>query len=193
MRAEDVLRAPYLMEEFDADLIKSYLAYLTPENMITTISGPTIEGDERDPWFDVPYRLEQRPISKAEPSSEGLHLPTANPFLPEDLALVTVDAAGPMRAVTKPGLELWLDSETGNVLKRQDFALSGKLMRTTYYPKYKTMYSDSKGDDVYIAEEVRIFDEIEKGRNTTVIVQDVALDSLEDNIFTKAWLESKSR
>ncbi len=95
--------------------------------------------------------------------------------------------------VAYPIVELWLDKGTGNVLKRQDFALSGKLMRTTYYPKYKTMFSESKGADVYIAEEVRIFDEIEKGKNTTVVIQEVDLRPLEDNIFTKAWLESKSR
>ncbi|MFT4625091.1 MAG: hypothetical protein ACI8PZ_003757 [Myxococcota bacterium] len=95
--------------------------------------------------------------------------------------------------VAYPIVELWLDVNTGNVLKRQDFALSGKLMRTTYYPKYRTMFSETKGADVYIAEEVRIFDEIEKGKNTTVVVQDVNLSALEENVFTKAWLESKSR
>ena len=95
--------------------------------------------------------------------------------------------------VAYPMVEIWLDVQTGNVLKRQDFALSGKLMRTTYYPRYKTLYSESKGSDVYVAEEVRIFDEVEKGRNTTVIVQEVDLRALQDNIFTKAWLESKSR
>lgn len=95
--------------------------------------------------------------------------------------------------VAYPIVELWLDAKTGNVLKRQDFALSGKLMRTTYYPRYKTMFSESKGSDVYIAEEVRIFDEIEKGKNTTVVIQEVDLRPLEENVFTKAWLESKSR
>jgi len=95
--------------------------------------------------------------------------------------------------VAYPVVELWLDQDTGNVLKRQDFALSGKLMRTTYYPKYETLYSETKGADVYVAKEIRIFDEIEKGRNTTVVVQTVDLSSLSDSIFTKAWLESKSR
>lgn len=95
--------------------------------------------------------------------------------------------------VAYPTVELWVDVNTGNVLKRQDLALSGKLMRTTYYPKYKTMFSESKGSDVYFAEEIRIFDEIEKGKNTTVVVQEVDLRPIEDNVFTKAWLESKSR
>ncbi len=54
-------------------------------------------------------------------------------------------------------------------------------------------FSETKGADVYIAKEIRIFDEIEKGKNTTVIVQEVDLRELSDSIFTKAWLESKSR
>jgi len=95
--------------------------------------------------------------------------------------------------VAYPVVQLWLDQSTGNVLKRQDFALSGKLMRTTYYPKYQTLYSETKEADVYFAKEIRIFDEIEKGKNTTIIVQEVDLRALSDSIFTKAWLESKSR
>jgi hypothetical protein len=38
-----------------------------------------------------------------------------------------------------------------------------------------------------------VFDEVEKGKSTTVVLQDWKLDSLDDSMFTKAWLESKSR
>jgi hypothetical protein len=95
--------------------------------------------------------------------------------------------------VAYPVLELWLDQATGNELKRQDFALSGKLMRTTYYPEWQKMHSETKNADVYFAKEIRIFDEIEKGNSTTIVIQEVDLSALDDSIFTKAWLESKSR
>lgn len=95
--------------------------------------------------------------------------------------------------VAWPVVHLWLDAATGNVLKRQDFALSGKLMRTTYYPEWKKLYSESKKADVYFPKEIRIFDEVEKGNQTTVVIQEVDLRALQDSIFTKAWLESKSR
>lgn len=95
--------------------------------------------------------------------------------------------------VAFPIIELWLDQASGNVLKRQESALSGKLMRTTYYPKWNKVFSKSKGSDVYVAAEIRIFDEVEKGNTTTVLMRQVDLDPLDDSIFTKAWLEARSR
>jgi hypothetical protein len=50
--------------------------------------------------------------------------------------------------VAYPVVKLWVDQETGNVLKRQEFALSGRLMRTLYYPSWKKLYSESKRADV---------------------------------------------
>lgn len=101
--------------------------------------------------------------------------------------------AKPTAEVAYPVLELWLDKVTGNVLKRQEFALSGKLMRSTYYPKWEKMFSESKKGDVYVPREIRVFDEVEKGNRTTVVIQKVDLEALDANIFTKAWLEKKSR
>lgn len=95
--------------------------------------------------------------------------------------------------VAYPALKMWTDKETGNVLKRQELAASGKLMRTTFYPKWKKAFSQSKGSDVWYPEEIRVFDEIEKGNRTTVLIRQVDFNALPANIFTKAWLESKSR
>jgi hypothetical protein len=95
--------------------------------------------------------------------------------------------------VAYPVVELWVDGPTNNVLKRQDFALSGKLMRTSYYPQWLKKFSESKGSEIYFPKEIRIFDEIEKGNQTTIVIQEVDLKPVEGTIFTKAWLESKSR
>lgn len=95
--------------------------------------------------------------------------------------------------VAYPTLELWIDKATNNVLKRQEYALSGKLMRTSLYPSWVKQFSPSKGADVYTPKEIRIFDEVEKGNTTTIVLQNVDLNALDDSIFTKAWLESKSR
>jgi hypothetical protein len=95
--------------------------------------------------------------------------------------------------VAYPTVELWLDQATGNILKRQDFALSGKLMRTTYYPQWNKLFSPSKNAEVYFPKEIRIFDEVQQGNATTVVIQEVDLNKLDDAIFTKAYLESKSR
>jgi outer membrane lipoprotein-sorting protein len=95
--------------------------------------------------------------------------------------------------VAFPVLKLWVDKVTNNILKRQEFALSGRLMRTAYYPKWKKIFSESKKGEVWFPEEMRFFDEIEKANSTLVLIKTVDLRPLEANIFTKAWLESKTR
>ena len=95
--------------------------------------------------------------------------------------------------VAFPVIEMWIDVKTSNVLKQQERALSGRLMRTSYYPKWNKIYSESKGADIYFPKEIRIFDEIEKGKKTLIVMRKVDLRNLDANIFTKAWLESKSR
>jgi hypothetical protein len=39
--------------------------------------------------------------------------------------------------VAFPTLRLWVNKENGVVLKRQDLALAGRLMRTGYFPRWK--------------------------------------------------------
>ncbi len=115
----------------------------------------------------------------------------------EKLGAFTTDhlklSAKPGEDVAYPVVEVWIDRASGNTLKRQDFALSGRLMRTTYYPEWLKKFSPSKKAEVYVPRQIRIFDEVEKGKSTTVVLQDWKLDSLDDSMFTKAWLESKSR
>ena len=59
--------------------------------------------------------------------------------------------------------------------------------------KWEKKFSESKGEDIYFPKEIRIYDEIEKGNRSVIVIQKVDLRPLEKNIFTKAWLESKSR
>ena len=95
--------------------------------------------------------------------------------------------------VAFPLVDVFIDKSSGNIVKRQDKAVSGKLMRTTYYPKWSKLYSESKKADVYFPAEIRIYDEIEKGNSSTIVIRETDLRPLDPNLFTKAWLESKSR
>jgi Outer membrane lipoprotein-sorting protein len=95
--------------------------------------------------------------------------------------------------VAFPVVKLWVDKASHNILKRQEFALSGKLMRSTFYPKWQKLFSESKKADVWFPGEIRIYDEVEKSNSTLVLFKSVDLKSLDANMFTKAWLESKSR
>lgn len=95
--------------------------------------------------------------------------------------------------VAYPTVDLWIDQTSENILKTQDRALSDKLMRTSYYPKWEKRFSESKKAEVYFPKQIHIFDEVEKGNQTQIVFKEIDLSSLPRNIFTKAWLESKSR
>jgi len=101
--------------------------------------------------------------------------------------------AKPNVDVAYPVVRVWVDAQSGNALKQQDMALSGRLMRTTYTPRWKKVHSESKGADVWYPEEMRLYDEIEKANQTLVLIKQIDLRALDPNLFTKAWLESKSR
>jgi len=126
----------------------------------------------------------------------------AEEYDPEDGGeqMLGVHATQVLRLRAKPGLDLafpavtiWVDKQTHNVLKRQEFALSGRLLRTTYYPTWKRVYSRSKKADVWYAQEIRTFDELDKTSSSLISVKSVDPSPLDPNIFTKAWLESRSR
>jgi hypothetical protein len=95
--------------------------------------------------------------------------------------------------VAYPVMEIWVNVETKNMLKLQEFALSGKLVRTSYYPEWDIIQNDQTGERVHFPRQIRIYDELKKGNNTILLFRAVQLQKLPDNIFTKAWLESKSR
>jgi outer membrane lipoprotein-sorting protein len=101
--------------------------------------------------------------------------------------------AKPNVDVAYPVVKLWVDKETSNILKRQEFALSGRLMRTAYFPKWQKLFSESKKAEVWYPQEMRFYDEVEKANSTVIINKTVDLRPLDANLFTKAWLESKSR
>ncbi|MGQ0507944.1 MAG: outer membrane lipoprotein-sorting protein [Myxococcaceae bacterium] len=95
--------------------------------------------------------------------------------------------------VAFPVIKIWIDKSNANVLKREEYALSGRKMRTSYYPKWQKTYSESKKADVWFPQEIRIYDEVEKANSTVILMKSVDLKPLDANLFTKAWLESKSR
>ncbi|MBU8895016.1 outer membrane lipoprotein-sorting protein [Corallococcus sp. M34] len=138
--------------------------------------------DSRRADFD-----ESRLAEEFEPSDKGEE--TLGKYKVHHLILkakANIDVAYPL-------VELWIDVESGNILKRQEFALSGRLMRTLYYPTWRKLFSESKNADVWFPDQIRIYDEVEKANSTVIAIKSVDLHSLEANLFTKAWLESKSR
>ncbi|MBO6563700.1 MAG: insulinase family protein [Pseudomonadales bacterium] len=108
---QDILVAPFLMEEFDARLIRDYINRLRKDNVLVTVSKPGYEGSQTEPWFGVSYDLIPGAVEISEVDSRALHLPDRNPFLPESLELLDDNPAKPAIALKEPGLEIYLDTD----------------------------------------------------------------------------------
>ena len=110
-KPRDILVAAFLMEDFDSALIKSYLDYLRPDNVMVVTGNPGYEGGNREPWFDVSYDVTPGPVEIAEVQTDVLSIPQPNPFLPERLDLVEADKDIPLPVIQTPVAEVYVDTD----------------------------------------------------------------------------------
>ncbi len=119
---KEVLVAPYLMTHYDEALIREFLNYLTPDNLLMEVASHDVSVDKEEKWFHVPYSLEPGlPLAQLERAADlsafpEIGLPAANPFLPEDLSLKGGHDPQPHLLINRPGLKLWFatDDEFGS-------------------------------------------------------------------------------
>ena len=100
--------------------------------------------------------------------------------------------ARPGVEVAFPKLVLWVGDDLA-IRKIEEFGDSGKLLRTALHTKHARLQSKGKGGPVLVAREIRLLDEVEKDRKSTVILKALDLGPVESSIFTKGYFESKSR
>ncbi len=72
-------------------------------------------------------------------------------------------------------------------LKQEDYSGSDRLMRTILIPKWSKV--NARGKEGYVASQLLIRDELNKGEQTQQVISDLTFDTLPDKIFTKAYLE----
>lgn len=84
---EEVLRGPYLMDQFDKNRVEDLLAQMKPENTLVTLVAPELKTNEVSKLYQVPYQVERLPKLASSALSEKLVLPVANDFVPESFAL----------------------------------------------------------------------------------------------------------
>ncbi len=70
------------------------------------------------------------------------------------------------------------------ILKQEDMSVSGRLMRTTLYPKYADV-----GNGKFFPSQMLIVDEINKGEKSQITMTELSIAALPDKVFTKAFLE----
>jgi outer membrane lipoprotein-sorting protein len=98
-----------------------------------------------------------------------------------------IDLKANNNEVPYPRLKLWIHTERPLVLKVENYSLSGRLMRTAYYPKY------TRVSDRFIPSRMLFVDELKEGEKTQVTIKDASVADLPDSVFTKAYLERVNR
>lgn len=99
-----------------------------------------------------------------------------------------LDVEATHEEVTYPFRTLWVTrSDNPLVLKAEDFSLSRRLVRTSYYPQY-TQVGQS-----FVASRILLVDELVEGRRTQISLEDISLEALADEVFTKAYVERENR
>jgi outer membrane lipoprotein-sorting protein len=72
-------------------------------------------------------------------------------------------------------------------LKQEDYSVNGRLMRTTFFPKYIEL------EGKLLPSQILIVDEINKGEKSQITMAEQSVEKLPDKVFTKAFLEQVSR
>lgn len=118
--AEDVLRAPWMMEDYAPEKYQAILDRLTPENALVSVLEP--EPELEDPnltrWYDAAWEIQpletkglQNPDSNPLVASLGLPLP--NPFIPQDLGMISGPTMEqPVSMGTVSGMDVWYARDT---------------------------------------------------------------------------------
>ena len=53
----ELLRARFLMDHYDESVIRRYLSYLSPTNMLMTVTGAAVPTRQTTPWYAAPYAV----------------------------------------------------------------------------------------------------------------------------------------
>nr|WP_150912330.1 insulinase family protein [Marinobacter halotolerans] len=111
---EDVLRAPWMMENYVPGQYRDILERLTPENVLVAIQAPDpeLESARKTQWYDAEYAIEPLEKGSINPAAASraanLALPMDNPFIPEDLAMISGPTMGePVSLGKVDGINIW--------------------------------------------------------------------------------------
>jgi len=89
--------------------------------------------------------------------------------------------------VAYPKKKLWVNQDPSLVLKSEEYSLSGRLLRTSYYPGY------FQSGDFFNPKQMIFVDALVDGKKTTVTFNEISTRPLPDSVFTKPYIEQANR
>ncbi len=112
---EDVLRGPYMMEDYEPGMLTQLMDAIRPANAVVVLEDASVKTDRLSHNFDAPYSVDEMagkvPASWQHPQDEQLfHLPAPNEFIADDVSLVPLDPNNPPvpeKLYSSPRLAIW--------------------------------------------------------------------------------------
>ncbi len=156
--AAEVIRGPLALKTFDPALVRLFLGYLRPDNLLLTVTARGLQTDATAKWFHTPYKVS--PIAREwidrwdhGERDERLTLRAPNPFIPHDLDTRTVREAGtvPVLIEDRARLRLWhrQDETFGTPRSSFFFSVRSALANDTPAHAMRTrMYVDLVNDQL---------------------------------------------
>jgi secreted Zn-dependent insulinase-like peptidase len=112
---QEVLAAPYRYSDYNEELIRKYLSYLKPGNLLITLTDPNVDTDKLSSWYASPYRLQRLETVFVKNLNDQLAipeiaLPNPNPYLPNTFDVYSEEkkySKEPVLVLKQPRLRLW--------------------------------------------------------------------------------------
>lgn len=104
-----------------------------------------------------------------------------------NISVYRIEVNAKVKDVSYPKKIYWVRQDNSLKLKEASYSLSGTLMETAYYPKYTTV------EGKYLFVKQLVIDEFDKGNKTLLELSGISMKSIDNNVFTKAYLENLSK
>lgn len=150
---QDVLRGPYVMEQYQPELTRQLLNQLTPERVLVALHTQNIATDQTEKHYQVDYRIATiDPASlrswSESPINPKLSLPAANPFIPDELQLKTAQSSPaqaeqihPELIQQHPNIDLWHQLDTSFNVPRSNLYIALKSPIANNTPRDSSLTS----------------------------------------------------
>ena len=102
-------------------------------------------------------------------------------------AIYVLDLEASHNEVTYPFRKIWVTRDNYLVLKTEDYSLTERLLRTSYFPSY------ARAGQTVIPTKMIFVDELVEGRKTQITMSEISVADIPDSVFTKSYVERASR
>ena len=202
----EVLRAPYVANQFNGEIVKQIASSLKPENMLMFLISPDAQVGDTSKYYQTPYLSQTLDsefilgINSGKPIFK-LSLAQPNPFIPDDLELIEgLSYSKPVLHKKQSGLNVWhlQNTEFGTPKAEIVILLNSELTQSleglSAARLYAAYISDQLNEDLYPAVMAGLAYSISSSEKGISIVisgysdkQKVLLQSIVSAMHDPAW------